>query len=325
MNIQLMVEDSETKKRLDISDQIQEAVWTTHLQGVAGQLSFTMIPSEYNFNPGTKVWLSIPGKADLFAGRVFTTSLTKSRTLSVTCYDLLRYLRNRDTYIFKNMTASQIFSKICKDLELPYQIAAEVNYVCSPRTCDGTALMDMIQQALDETFIKTGEYLFVRDNFGVLSLENLMNFKRDYLLDKDLLSLDFSYSRSIDEESYTYVKLVSKEIDKQSGKEKTIISYARNPELAEKWGPLLYRENISKATNQAELDDRAKKLLELKGRTTRKMSFTTEGKLDVFAGCGLYVNLKDITADDINKWCQVLTVKHTFKNQQHMMTLEVLL
>lgn len=325
MNIQLIVEDSETKQRLDISDLVQEVSWTTHLQGVAGQLSFTMIPTEYNFNPGTKVWFSVGGQADLFAGRVFMTALTKTKTLSVTCYDLLRYLRNRDTYIFKNMTAAQIFTKICKDLELPYQVNAESSHICAPKTYDGAALMDIIQGSLDETFIKTGQYLFVRDNFGVLTLENLMNFRKNYLLDKDLLTLDFSYSRSIDEDSYTYVKLVSKEIDKQSGKEKTIISFARNTELAEKWGPLLYRETVSKPTNQAELDDRAQKLLELRGRTTKKLSFTTDGKLDVFAGCGLYVNLKDITKDDLNKWCQIITAKHTFKNQQHTMTLEVLL
>ena len=325
MNLRVIVEDNETNKRLDISELVQELTWTTHLQGVAGQVSFTMIPSDFNFNPGSKVWVSIPNKANIFAGRIFTAALTKTKCLNLTCYDQTRYLKNRDTYIFKNMAVHQIFEKICKDYELDYEIAARVNYICAPRTQDGIALMDMIQMALDETFIKTGEYLFVRDDFGTLKLENLMNFHRDYLLDNDILNLDFSYHRSIDEESYSRVKLVGKEIDKQSGKEKTIISFQQNSNLVNKWGVLLYRENISKSTNQAELDNRAQELLKLKGRTTKKLSFTTDGKLDVFAGCGLYINLESITNDPINKWCEILSAKHTFKNQEHTMNLEVLL
>ena len=325
MNIRVIVEDSETNKRLDISELVQELTWTTHLQGVAGQVSFTMTPSDFNFSAGSKVWVSIPNQADIFAGRIFTTSITKTKSLNLTCYDQTRYLKNRDTYIFKNMTATQIFEKICKDYELKYQINAESKYICGPRTRDGVSLMDMIQLALDETFIKTGEYLFVRDDFGTLKLENLMDFRRNYLLDDDILTLDFSYQRSIDDDSYNRVKLVGKEIDSQTGNEKTIISFQQNPDLVTKWGTLLYRENISKATNQAELDNRAAQMLKLKGRTTKKLSFTTDGKIDVFAGCGLYVNLKEITGEGVNKWCEILSAKHTFKNQEHTMSLEVLL
>lgn len=321
MNIQLLIEDSVTGEKLDISELAQEITWSTSLNGTAGQLSFNLTPSDLNPSNGSKVWFSIPGKADIFMGYVFTTSLTRTKTLNVVCYDQTRYLKNAGVYIFKNMAAHEIFEKICKDYQLKYEVAARVNYICAPATRDNRSLMDMIQLALDETFVKTGEYLFVRDNFGVLTLDNLSNYRRDYLFDKDLLTIDFSYSRSIDEDTASSVKLVRQ----GKSQNKTQISCVTNTEMVNRWGILLHYETIKEEGTQQELDDRAKKLLELKGRPTEKLSFTTDGKGDVYAGCGLFVKLDEISKDKINKFCIVNSAKHIFKNQEHQMQIEVLL
>ena len=321
MNIQLIVQDSQTGERKDISELVQEVAWTTTLEGTAGQLSFTLIPSNYNFPSGSVVWFSAPNKADIFRGYIFTTSLTKTRTLNVLAYDQLRYLKNVDTYVFKNMAAHQIFEKICKDLQLNYEIAAQVDYICAPATRDNRALSEMIQLALDETFAKTGEYLFMRDDFGTLVLDNLMNYKRRYLLDKDILNLDFSYSRSIDENVANRIKLVRSE--KQGSQ--TQVSFKQDTANVARWGVLQHYEVISAEGSQADLDDRAQKLLDLKNKPVERLSFTTEGKLDVFAGCGLYVNLDEIAQNKVNKFCIITSAKHTFKNQEHTMNIEVAL
>lgn len=321
MNIQLIVQDSQTGERKDISELAQEVVWTTTLEGAAGHLSFTLVPSNYDFSSGSTVWFRIPDKADIFRGYIFTTSLTKTKALNVVAYDQTRYLKNVDTYVFKNMTAHQIFEKICKDYQLKYEIAAQVNYVCTPATRDNRPLSDMIQLALDETFVKTGEYLFVRDNFGTLTLDNLLNHRRAYLLDKDIINLDFSYSRSIDENAANRIKLIRAGTEENE----TQVSFTQDTKNVAKWGVLQHYEVISEEGNQKELDDRAKKLLELRNKPLEKLSFSTQGKFDVFAGCSLYVNLNEISQNKVNKFCIITTAKHTFKNQEHLMNIEVAL
>ena len=321
MNIQLIVQDSQTGEKKDISELVQEVVWTTTLEGTAGQLSFTLIPSNCDFPSGSVVWFSVPNKANIFRGYIFTTSITKTRALNVLAYDQLRYLKNVDTYVFKNMATHQIFEKICKDLQLKYEIAAQVDYICAPVTRDNRALSEMIQLAIDETFTKTGEYLFMRDNFGTLVLDNLMNHRLNYLLDKYILTLDFSYSRSIDENVANRIKLV------RAGKDgsETQISFSQDTNNVARWGVLQHYEVISSEGNQKELDDRAQKLLELKNKPVEKLSFSTEGKLDVFAGCGLYINVDEIAQNKVNKFCVITSARHTFKNQEHTMSIEVAL
>lgn len=322
MSIQLLVKDSETDEELDISDLVQEVSWSTSLMGRAGQLNFTLIPSEHNFSSGSKVWFSVISnftKTNVFMGYVFTTRFNKNHALNVLCYDQTRYLNNRDVYVFKDITAAQIFEKVCKDYQLKYKIADSDGYICAPVTRDNISLMDMVQLALDETFIKTGKYLFVRDDFGVLTLDDINNYKRNYVIDKDMLQEDFSYSRSIDKETATRIKLVRK--DPSTSKHQ--ISVYEDSKLTNKWGVLLHYEVIDSAGTQRELDDRAKKLLELKGRPLERLSFTTEGVLDVFAGCGLFVNLEDISYNKVNKFCIVTAARHIFRNEEHLMDLEV--
>ena len=321
MNIQLIVQDSQTGEKKDISELVQEVVWTTTLEGTAGQLSFTLIPSNCDFPSGSVVWFSVPNKANIFRGYIFTTSITKTRALNVLAYDQLRYLKNVDTYVFKNMAAHQIFEKICKDLQLKYKIVSKVDYICGPATRDNRAFSEMIQLAIDETYIKTKEYLFIHDDFGTIVLDNLLNYKRQYLLDTDILNLDFSYSRSIDENAANRIKLVRSD---QQGSQ-TQIAFTQDTKNVAKWGVLQHYEVISSDGSQAELDDRAEKLLELKNKPVEKLSFSTEGKLDVFAGCGLYVNLNEITQDRVNKFCIITAAKHTFKNQEHTMNIEMAL
>lgn len=322
MSIQLLVKDIETEEELDISDLVQEVVWTTSIQGRAGQLNFTLVPSKYNFPSGSKVWFSVTSnftKTNVFMGYVFTTRFNKNHELNVLCYDQTRYLNNRDVYVFKQMTVSQIFEKICKDYQLTYKIADSSDFVCESKSWDNVALMDMIQRALDETFIKTKKYLFVRDNYGVLTLDNLENYKTNYVVDKDMLEVDFSYSRSIDRDTATRVKLVRKDSDGNTNQ----LAVFENSNLTKKWGVLLHYETIDSIGTQKELEDRAKKLLELKGRPTETMRFTTHGLLDVFAGCGLFVNLEDISYNKVNKFCIVSAARHIFRNEQHLMELEV--
>ena len=317
MNIELIVLDTENNKKYDLSDIVLNLSWTTTLEGTAGQLQFTLAPSEYEFHMGSVVWLKIPGKADIFRGYIFTTSYGKERQLNVTAYDQTRYLKNADTYIFKNVRADEIFEKICKDFQLKYEVAAKVNYICSPVPHDNVPISEMIQRAIDETFVKTGEYLFVHDEFGTLKLDNLINYHRNYVFDKDLINYNFSYSQSIDEKVANRIKLVR---NTKSGRQ---VSMIQDSGTVGKWGVLQHYEKITKEGTQKELDDRAEKLLQLMNKPVEKLTFTVEGKFDVFAGCQMYISLADVSKEKTNKVCIITSAKHTFNNNLHLMELTV--
>ncbi len=319
MNIELLVVDADTGEMYDVSEIAKEVNWTTQLEGTAGTLTFSLTKSALNFPAGSDVIFRIPNKADIFKGKVFTTSFNRDRELEVTAYDQLRYLKNNETYIFKNMAAHQIFEKICKDLGLSYEIRARVDHICVPAIRDNRPLNEMIQLALDETYIFEQEYLFVRDDFGKVVLDNINNYQRNYILDKEVIAEDFSYNRSIDSGTYNQVKLLR--LDKNNNVE--LMYFQEDPATVKKWGPLRLFQKADENATSAELKQRAGYLLGVRNSPVEKLSFTCEGKLDLFAGCGLYINLNEIITGKTAKYCIILAAQHTFTNNEHKMTLEV--
>lgn len=321
MDIELLVVDADNGNMHDVSELAQQVEWMTSLGGSASQLSFKLTKSDFNFPCGSDVIFRIPNKQNVFRGKVFTTSYDKERELDVLCYDQMRILKNSDTYIFKNKKAHEIFEKICKDWNLKYEIRAQVDHICVPFPYDNKPLGEIIQTALDETFVFAKEYLFMRDEFGVLVLDNLFNYRRNYVLDKDFLQENFSYSRSIDSDVYNQIKLMRTDDKNQV----EALYFVENPANVQKWGRLQYFEKAEQNASAAELKTRAEGLLAVKNKPKQKLSFTTEGKLDLFAGCGFRVNLSEIIPNETIKFCIIQTARHTFTNNEHKMQLEVIL
>lgn len=324
MNIELLVVDADTGEMYDVSELAKEVNWTTSLDGSAGQLSFSLATSQFNFPSGSDVVFRIPNVQNIFRGRVFTTSYDKEKELQVVAYDQTWYLRNKYTYVFKNKKAHEIFEIICKDYGFTYKIADAArieDYICVPFPYDFKALSEIIQKTLDDVFIFKKKYLFVRDVFGVLTLDNIENYKRPYLLNKDLLTENFSYSRSIDSDVYNEVAL--ERVDKATNK-KLIVSSSDQPNK-KKWGTLRLYEQAEDNATEAELRTRVASLLAIKNRPKEKLSFTCEGKLDIFAGCGIQVDLSEIIPNYGVRYCIIQTAQHMWTNNEHKMQLEVIL
>ena len=94
---------------------VEGVQWTTERKGVAGKLVFEVLKDKkLDFTEGNAVKFLL-GKKKVFFGFVFTKSRTKSGTIKVTCYDQLRYFKNKDTYQYKNKTATQVLKNICGD------------------------------------------------------------------------------------------------------------------------------------------------------------------------------------------------------------------
>ena len=71
--------------------------WSTERWGVPGKLTFKVLADRFlDFSEGSAVQLRLDG-AKVFFGFVFTQKRDKENRISVTAYDQLRYLKNKDT------------------------------------------------------------------------------------------------------------------------------------------------------------------------------------------------------------------------------------
>ena len=117
MNVELLISDpSGTKAYIPI---VEEGIeWSTERRSTPGKLTFSLVKDEViNFQEGAAVRLKVDGKP-VFFGFVFTKKRDKNQIITVTAYDQLRYLNNKDTYVYENKTASQLVQMIAADFSL---------------------------------------------------------------------------------------------------------------------------------------------------------------------------------------------------------------
>lgn len=82
--------------------------WTLERKGTPGKLEFTVLKdSKLRFEEGASVRLKV-NDTNLFYGFVFKKTYDKDKNIKVTAYDQLRYLKNKDTYVYKNKTATEL-------------------------------------------------------------------------------------------------------------------------------------------------------------------------------------------------------------------------
>ncbi len=92
--------------------------WTTEWKGSPGQLQFSMrADDKVKFAEGNAVRLTVDG-VNLFYGFIFTQKRGKEGAYDITAYDQLRYLKNKDSYIYTNKTAGQLVRMIAADFRL---------------------------------------------------------------------------------------------------------------------------------------------------------------------------------------------------------------
>lgn len=291
-------------------------VWTTERTGTAGKLTFTVVKDNIiDFQEGNPVTLKVDGK-EVFYGYVFEKKRTKEPTISVTAYDQLRYLKNKDYFIMESHTASDLIRHIAEDFRLNCGEIEDTGYVRAAKNCEGT-LFDIFQEALDDTLMNRKEIYVLYDNFGKLALKNIKNMKindMQVITDSRLENID--YSTSIDGETYNRIRLVYE--DKDSGTAK--IYQSQSTDSMNKWGVLQYFEKANQTTG---LKAKADALLGLYNKKTRKLVLKgVFGDLRVRAGCMVPVllNLGDIVTQQFFI-CEKVT--HTFSENRDSMDLSL--
>lgn len=281
--------------------------------GTPGKLTFTTIKVDDSmaFEEGDAVCFYYKDKP-IFMGYVFSKKRDKEHHIEVTCYDQLRYLKNKYTYAFEKKTATQIVKAMCNDFGLHIGTMSNTKYVIPSVVKENIAAIDIILDALEETLVNTGNMYVFYDDFGKLMIRNASDMVSTTLIFEDSAE-NFDYTSSIDNETYNSIVLYYKD-DKDNIK----IYTASSKDKIKQWGTLRYFEEVKNPTIG---QNKANALLKLYNKKTRELKITGAfGDTTVRGGTLIPVqlNLGDIKT---NNFMLVEKVTHNFSQDEYTMDL----
>lgn len=299
-------------EKLLAPDVVEGIEWSTERKGVPGRLRFSLLGDEgLAIDEGSGVLLQ-DGDRPLFKGFVFRREWDRDAVIRCVAYDQLRYLKNKDTYTYENMTAAALLRKIATDYDLRLGEVQDTGHVIASRVEDNVTLFDMVQTALDITMTNTKNLYVLYDDAGKIALRGIDQMHVGLLVDAETAE-NYSFTTSIDEDTYNRVKLVY-----EDDKGKRSIYTAQSRKNIAKWGILQYHETISEKDNG---QSRADALLALHNAPTKTLRLRgVLGDPRVRAGCMIATQL-DIRDSRLNNFMVVETCTHNFGENEHRMDL----
>ena len=295
---------------------VQEDIeWQTERVGTPGKLTFKVLKdSKLNITEGNAVRFKFDDNK-IFYGFIFSKKRDKEGIITITAYDQLRYLKNKDTYVYENKKAGQVIKMIAKDFGLKTGKIADTKYKIKSRVEDNQTLFDIIQNALDTTLTNKKTMYVMYDDFGKIVLKSLADMKIDLVIDESS-GENYDYTSTIDEQTYNKIKLY-RDNEKTGKRDVWIAKHSKN---INKWGVLQLSESIDEGENGK---TKADALLKLYNTKTRKLSLSNvKGDCRVRAGSMVVVVL-DLGDVKLQNYMLVESCKHTFKKDEHTMNLTV--
>ncbi|OAB46538.1 XkdQ/YqbQ family protein [Paenibacillus antarcticus] len=305
----------------DVSDISKDIGYRTSRIGKASSLEFSLIDEgiyqdkKFKYQNGDVVRFT-DGANKVFLGYIFRFETGRNGEAKILAYDQMRYLNVNHTYSFQNMSATQIIQKIAKDFELSVGALEDTLYKIPAQLFDDKSLFDMICESLDKSLIANTTNFVFFDDFGKLTLKNISNMKYGFVVGDGSLMTDYTYSKSIDDDTYNQVILYRD--NKKSGKRD--IYKIKDSSRIKKWGLLQLTQSVDEGLNDAQINDILTRLMTLKNRETRSMKIEAIGDLRLRAG--MYVNVY-IERFGINKFFLVDECSHKNIESNHTMSLEL--
>ena len=281
---------------------VDDLTWETERRGAPSQLKFTVVKDNIiSFPEGCPVNLLVDG-AKVFVGYVFQKSRNKDQLIECVAYDQLRYFKNKDIYLYKNKSASDVLKMIASDHGFQLGTVEDTGFKISERLENMSTLFDVVLNAIDLTAYHTKKLFVLYDDFGKICLRNIESMKLDLIIEADTAE-DFDYRTSIDEDTYTKVILIQ---GKGNEKSKAYVAPKVATDNMKNWGTLVYMEKVDDNLNAQE---RADQILSLKNRKTKHLTIKNAcGDIRVRAGCSinLHLNLGD-TVENRVMVCEKVT------------------
>ena len=292
-----------------------DIVWETTRTGSPASLKFTVVKDDIlSFHEGNPVAFRFNGEP-VFYGYVFKKERSDSRLIQVTCYDQLRYFKNKDSISYADWTYSELLRVLAKDYGLTCGTIVDTKYKI-PQRIEETTLFDICGNAADETLVNTGKIYVLYDDFGKLTLKPYESMLLPIWIDENTAQ-EYSYASSIDNEVYDRVKLA---YDNGETGEREI--YVTNDTASQgRWGVLQYYAKLDSALSSADMQTKAKVLLDYYNVKQRELSIKKVfGDVRARAGASVAVGmgLGDI---NISNYMCIEKARHTFSFGLHTMDL----
>lgn len=287
--------------------------WETQRKGQPGKCSFTVISDgKLKIEEGNAVRLDVNGKPTFF-GFIFERSWSSDGKVKITAYDQLRYLKNKDSYVYENKTAGEVIQMIAGDFNLQVGLLEDTGYKIPARNEPDTTLFDIILNALDFTMMGTGKMFVLYDDVGKLTLRNVENMKLNVMID-DETAQDYDFTISIDKNTYNQIKLYRDNDDTK----KRDVFMTKHTENINKWGVLQMSESLDKGVDGQKI---AETYLSLYNRPSKSLSIKEAfGDIKVRAGCLIPVFL-DVKDMNLKNYLLVEAVTHKVDEGIHTMDL----
>ncbi len=300
----------------------------TEISGSPSKLTFTVYKgvtyeTGYAFSEGDNVRLWV-NDYPMFNGYIFTRKRGKEQEIQVTAYDQMRYLKNKDTYVYDYKKASDILKMIAEDYKLNIGEIEDTEFVIQSLVEDNKSLFDIILDGIDITLSNSKKWFVLYDDFGKLCLKNIHNMRLPLLMVTDDGTVtDFKYSTDIDNDTYNLIKMYKD--NEESGKREVFISQDSKNQM--KWGILQYYEKAPDNFNDVQIGEYTDKLLEQKNRIKQSLSIECiavgNDEVKIRGGSEIFVKVDNCGEHNINNWFIVEKCSHTFSNNMHTFKIDL--
>ena len=307
------------EKYYDITQLVEQIQWKGRKGSSCRTLNATLIDddgyqharSHIDVEQGNQCLFYYDG-VELFRGIIMTQTQNNSKKMTFTAYDNGIYLaNNKDTFVYENKTASEIFRDCCTRFQIPIGEVAECTYKIPELTKSKTTAFDTIADALSLDFDATGIRHYITSDKGILNLTTRRENILQWVIEVGQNISNYTYSKSI-ESIKTRVKMVSKE--------GTTIAEKSNSELEKKIGIFQEIEKPEESLTTAQIKDMVNSILNEKSTPERTLSLEAIGIIEVVSGIGVYVIIPEL---ELSRTFYVDEDTHTFQDNFHKMSLKL--
>lgn len=302
---------------VDITNLVDQVAWKGRKGSAARSVTVRLLDDDgykharvgIDVEQGYHCMFLVDGK-ERFQGIIMKSTQKKNKTMSFTAYDNGIYLsNNKDTFVYTNKTAGQIYVDVCNRLGLPVGSVASTYYKIPELTKKKTTAWDVIADAMSLEYEATGVRHYVTSSKNRLSLITRRDTIVQWLLEVDHNIIDYTYERSI-EDVRTRLRLFSDE--------GAVLAEYTNPTLESKIGVMQDVDTVDETLTKAQLHELCRSIMKQINTPARKLKLNVLGLPDVISGIGVVVRIPHL---DISRTFYVDQDTHTFKGNKHTMSL----
>lgn len=313
--IQLLV--VKDKKTIDMTNLVKSVRWSGRKGSSARTITVAMIDDDgyrharsgIDVADGNQCVFLVDGK-ERFRGILMNQNQGDNKQLKFKAYDNGIYLaNNKDTFVYKNKTADQVFSDVCSRFGIPTGEVAKCSYKIPEFTKSKTTGQDAVLDALSLDYKATGTRHFISSDKGKLSLLQRKDQVISFVVDGDANLYGYSYTKSI-ESIKTRVKMISKE--------GTTLAEKSNSSLEQKVGIFQEIQQPDESLTKAQVKDLVGSVLDTLDDPEETLMLNILGDPDVISGKAILVKIPHL---NISRAYYVDSDDHTFEDNMHTMSL----